>query len=723
MRDLENDASTVAERLRVALERARPKLKKKKLASKVGVSPAAVSHWLSGKRECPTEKLREIATITKVDPTWLLLGSGVDPRHSSRSLPTRAKLSRSKHRLSWRFRQAPPDGGKDFGNAGVYATPMAVRTVVREDGQNSLDAGVGAEVTLRFRVIELDPSSERYRRFLDGIGFGELEEHVAACKSASKLGTRLVAGLEHLREEKLVLLAIDDYGTTGLLGGEFDSEQPYCALVRDNLNSKKSSPTSGGIFGVGAKVNLACSRVGTVFFASKVQKLESQGTRLIGRSELTYHDLRQRGKKREFAGPGWFGGPGKSGVAESVWLPDDHEILDDLLLRRDKTPSGLSARAKTGTSLLIVGFDDAQIDLTAGTKQLSEQIVEAVAVNFWPAIIKGQLNAVVERYVDDAQEPVSVELVDPKAVAGIQPYCEALDKFSTREELPSLTHPGDVVAVSVPFIVPATRPRATQVKQHAELTSECKLLVRLAPPDNERSDPRLNNVAYVRGRAMVTRYQNKGNAVVGGRPFHAVLLAGTMVGRTPEQVAAEGFLRLAEPPAHDKWAYNTDVAEVYARGSKRVLDDFFDRVVEQLQRVLRPIALTQDQGPEILNKLFLLRSMKPTAARRPRVTVRSASGAIQDGAWVIEAEVSIEPVSTPLLVIPSLSFEQEGGHYGVRWARLEVAEGAAEVRDGGFLVPARAKRISFKGSSDPASHPVEAGSAAVFVDVVAKPAG
>ena len=79
--------------------------------------------------------------------------------------------------------------------------------------------------------------------------------------------------------------------------------------------------------------------------------------------------------------------------------------------------------------------------------------------------------------------------------------------------------------------------------------------------------------------------------------------------------------------------------------------------------------------------------------------------------------------ATPLLVIPSLSFEQEGGHYGVRWSRLEVAEGTAEVRDGGLLVPARTKRISFKGSSDPASHPVEAGSAAVFVDVVAKSVG
>jgi len=45
---------TLPERLRSALEQARPALKKSKLAKKLGVSPAAISHWLNGTRECPT---------------------------------------------------------------------------------------------------------------------------------------------------------------------------------------------------------------------------------------------------------------------------------------------------------------------------------------------------------------------------------------------------------------------------------------------------------------------------------------------------------------------------------------------------------------------------------------------------------------------------------------------------------------------------------------------
>jgi RNA polymerase primary sigma factor len=103
------------------------------------------------------------------------------------------------------------------------------------------------------------------------------------------------------------------------------------------------------------------------------------------------------------------------------------------------------------------------------------------------------------------------------------------------------------------------------------------------------------------------------------------------------------------------------------------------------------------------------------------VTIRNANGTIEDDAWVIDAEISIEPVGKALLLTPTLSFEQEGGQFGVRWARLEIMDGTAEIRPEGLLVPPRTKRVIFKGFSDPRSHPVPATSSAVFVDVAAKP--
>ncbi len=355
-----------------------------------------VSHWLHGRRQGPPERVNDIADIARSEASWLLPGRGAPPAASAPSMPERrtkgrTTSGRARH-LTWGFREAPRDGGKDFGNAGVYATSTSVKAVVREDGQNSLDAWLGGPVVMRFRAVELDPRSERYRRLLRALAFEELARHIEAIGRQSKIGARLAAGLEHFREDKFVALVVEDYGTTGLIGDEFDSGKPYCALVRDNLNSAKESATAGGVFGLGAKANLACSRIGTVLFASKVRGEEERGTRLVGRSELTYHELGRGRNRGRFAGPGWFGKARKTGVVESAWLPDDHRMLDDLLLRRDRLPHGVAAKRSTGTSILILAFWDPQVDLSAGTKQLVDQMVEAVAGNFWPAILRDQLS-------------------------------------------------------------------------------------------------------------------------------------------------------------------------------------------------------------------------------------------------------------------------------------------------------------------------------------------
>jgi hypothetical protein len=39
----------------------------------------------------------------------------------------------------WRFRPAPQDGGRDYGNANVLAFSPSIATMVRELGQNALD--------------------------------------------------------------------------------------------------------------------------------------------------------------------------------------------------------------------------------------------------------------------------------------------------------------------------------------------------------------------------------------------------------------------------------------------------------------------------------------------------------------------------------------------------------------------------------------------------------
>jgi transcriptional regulator with XRE-family HTH domain len=715
--------AALADRLAAALEARRPPMSRGQLAAKLGVSAGAVSHWLNGNRPCPEAVVLKIAKLTKAEPGWLIHGAKA-PADIARPTPNGRAAVRN---LVWGFRQAPADGGKDFGNAAVYATPMTVRTIVREDGQNSLDAGRSDEVVLRFRLVELSPTSTRYTRVLNALGFEDLRGRVRSIEEAdeyeSKLGTKLSAGMEAVLGEKLVLLYVDDYRTRGLQGDEFDSTKPYCALVRDNLNSRKDTNTAGGVFGVGSKVNLACSRLSTVIFASKVAGEESRGTRIVGRSELTYHELKVGGKKQQFAGPGWLGIPGdRAGVMESAWLPDDATLLDDLMLRRDRLPAGVRKSEATGTSILIVGFTDPQTEAGATTQQLADSFVEAAAVNFWPAMMRGSLTVIVERYVDDAEEPIKSEHVDPRSVAGVNELCDAYEKQVSGATTPALINPGDVASIVVSLTVPATRQRAKGIRAHEELTAECRLLVRLADPDSGSSDPRVGQVAYMRGRAMVVRYQPRAS-VVGGRPFHAVLLAGTMAGRANEQVAAEQFLRIAEPPAHDKWAYSSDLGERYARGAKKSLDDFHSRVTEELQRALRPPISRQSEGPEILRRLLLIRppAQDPVPAQ-PQVRITRRKARVVDGAWEVEAELSINPTPRALVVTPRLSFRCEGGApIPVRWSHIEVEDGSAvTVEDGALLLPPRTKRVAFKGRSDLQSHPVPAEQSSAVLDVLAR---
>jgi hypothetical protein len=713
------DVQSLAERLTHAVSETSPKLSRSELADKLGITPGAVSHYLNGKRPCPEDVIKRIARITSVDRNWLMHGDEGPG----------ATAAKSKNRgtpLSWGFRKAPADGGKDFGNAAVYATPMAVRTVVRENGQNSLDAAKSSEVTLRFRIIELSPDSERFEKVLKALRFDQLRDRLRAIEQAeeyqSKLGAKLSAGLEHVLEEKLVLLAIDDYGTKGLHGGEVDSRKPFCALVRDNLNSRKDTQTAGGVFGVGAKVNIACSRLSTVLYASKVAQEERRGTRLIGRAEFTYHEIGSGSRKEGFAGPGWLGKRKgeKDAVVESAWLSDDDELLEDLLLRRDRRPQNVKRADSTGTSIMVVGFADPQIESGGSTQQLVDSFVEAAAVSFWPAIIRNTLTVWVERYVDDDDSPVASQRVDPRAIAGVRELCEAYEKASVGPTTPVLNEPGDVAVIPIAITIPATRSSAKGFASHDELTANASLVVRLADPEAASEDPRVSQVAYVRGRGMVTRYQARGSAV-GGRPFHAVVLAGTLSGQSPEQVAAEQFLRISEPPAHDKWAYNQDLGERFARGAKKSLDEFHARVTEELQRVLRPHVSRSGDGPEALRKLLQLRTMKQETSKQPQVQILRYTGTIVDGSWVVDAELSINPTPKSVIIVPRLAFRCEGASpIPVQWRSIEVDDPAVEVRENTLYVKPRQKRVHMKGVSDAGSHPAEARHSSAIFEVIAR---
>jgi transcriptional regulator with XRE-family HTH domain len=709
-----NELEGLAERLRWAVEQARPPITQGKLAERLGVSSAAISLWLNAKRSVPDDAVEKIARVTRVEPGWLATGSG-NPRDERETEESETSVEETRPELVWGGRPAPRDG-KDFGNAGVYATPPDTATKIREDGQNTLDAALddGSGVGLRFRVIELNPTSRRYNRFFEAIRWDQLSAHISAVAESgfeSKLGNKVVAARARInRREKIVLVSTDDFGARGLNGDDFDSKKPFAALVRDNLNSQKADPTAGGVFGVGSKQNVACSGLSTVAYATQLPDHPGR-TRVIARAELPYHEIEDEGKSRRYAGPAWLGQveePSRDGedpLTVSVWLDDDDPLLEDLLLKRE-APPGWRPDRRNGTSIMVVDFIDPDAEGAPNTAHLVEEFARAAAENFWPAMMRGDLTVWVERYVDDEEAPSVRKQVDPREY--VAPFCDAWEKHAAGDTVGILREPGDVAEVSIPLAIPATRSDARNVFQHEEVQSECRLVVRLADPELPQ-DPHLNDVGYTRGRAMVVRYISRPSIVLGARPYHAFLLAGTIVADTPEQRAAEQFLRISEPPAHNRWIYRSEMGEKYRLGGGARLEDMEKAVRAALQHLVSPAVSASDEGPESVKRLLQLRGPRRTQRDILTAKVLTVAPVVRNGAWHIEAEVSVNPSPKVIEVVPHLGFLREGSSaVRVAWDSLELMDGTAELDGDRFVLKPRTKRFRFRGISDPTSHPVEA---------------
>jgi RNA polymerase primary sigma factor len=474
--------------------------------------------------------------------------------------------------------------------------------------------------------------------------------------------------MRRVREgDRLTLLRIDDYGTSGLFGAEYpegDAKNPFAALMRNNLDSAKSSGSAGGSFGLGKAVAWNCSLLFTVLAASepvdRPAGTDARPVRLIGKTELTWHEL----AGDRYAGPGWYSA--REPRFSSVWT--DHERLSSLQLDRRNVPEGVHPTERTGTSLLIVGFHDpAQQDEADGT-QIVNRLAEAAARNFWPAMLHRQLRVVVEHAIDgDIAQQVEVR---PETY--VPSFCEAYEAYQDRVLPDEGENVGEVVRRTVPLTLMPTREGQTTVREvPEELTAEAHLVVRLADKQGAEDDALLDHVALVRGRRMVVKYLAQRNVLIGGFPFHGVLLAGAAAQDAPYALESEEFLRAAEPPAHDEWEYNSDLKAIYLQGTGARLKEFFQRVRETLREMVRRPEGDERIGPVELRRLLEARTQGP-----PGSTVMASLSAphahVEGNAWRVAARVKLVRKDARTLIRPRLRLEVESGRsLHLPWKRIE----------------------------------------------------
>lgn len=621
----------------------------------------------------------------------------------------------------WDF-PMPIPGQRDFGNANVWTVPADVKTEVREAGQNIEDAADGKSLStvMRFRVIEL--TGQEVTDFKDAAGWTDLEQHIeaaAARHTKGKLARKLAAGLERIRTrpDRLLLLRIDDFGTTGLLGDETGTGN-FAALVRNNLDSNKTNTSAGGSFGLGKAAHWRCSDVSTVFFNTVT---DSYAARVIARSELTFHTIEDG---TEHAGPGWFGARAGHAYVESV---NDVDLARKLHLERDPLPTELSARVATscGTSILVVAFQNPASEDPDDPAALVEEIEREIALNFWPAIMKERLSAIVEHQVNGHVR--STRIVEPRRF--VPELCAIYEKFLAKTTVDAFENSGDVVCVPVPIRLPRCKVDREDVLKHNAIDGEAMLIVGLADNDesSERASRRtsgseatssrlgqglVNSLAIVRKPLMVTQYASKSGIMVGARPFYGVLLAGEAAGSDPANQYIEQFLRASEPPAHDKWTYTDDLREMYDRGAKTRLEEFLgQKVNEALRKILRVPSRSESDGPAELKRLLNLGGGPGGEAKDAVAVLRNIQPRFVGDRWEIKADVLLRKQLTKSLTIePYVAMNVESGRpLHVRWAKLElVPANGVKQRRGAFVAGANASRFTFKGVTEPSDVPVDA---------------
>jgi len=485
---------------------------------------------------------------------------------------------------------------------------------------------------------------------------------------------------------------VDDFGTDGLTGGEDEDGTHFRALCKDTLFSNKREEGAGGSYGLGKSVLWIFSSFSTVLFRSTL--LETQGLgnpRLIGRTELGSHAL---GPKRAFQGPGWFGEETKQrrGTrAESVWGPAAAEISGAL---------GFQARNDhdTGTSICVVGFKDPTADADLGPVELARATRAALAEYFWPSM------ALPTRALTARTEAAGQEVEVRPHDADVAPFVTAWESY-LRGEVPAkapLTKPGDMTVVEVPITIPRTHGGEPEVK------GRVALVVRLAA---KSSEPRAGQVAFFRGPGMVVSYRDRSRLALGMRPFHAVLACGR--GRWPRKptesdLAVESFLRMSEPPAHDRWEPTPRLKAHYRRGYAKALTELSRRVDEALKELLIATHVMGERGPERLQRRFPIGKAGSPGKGRSAFGMSGLDARPQDGAWSFSGAIERKAGEGPWSVQVRLAEVDEAGRRTEEVAieALSVTVDAEVVVEGSVAsvtVPADVRVVPFRGTSAPCS--------------------
>lgn len=533
------------------------------------------------------------------------------------------------------------------------ALDSELETFVREVLQNANDQGIYDDEPVKV-TFEFNRLTDGLDEFLNALQWDNQPEnsenlrwHIRrAMENEQARDPGLKRFVEGFERDELLVLSIHDENTTGLIGEEDDSSDPFGALVKDFGGSEKPESSSGGSHGVGKTVLWAFSSLSTVLFNSNPNEHSSGYTppRLIGRSILPAHEHEDENKT--YTNHGWFGLDSEEDISRlgrppSVW--DDSgaasELASSLCVGRDTEGPG--------TSIGVVGFRIPGEDMNPDPDELVDDISHAAVKHFWPAIARGDLEVKV-RTPDGTERDA-----DWDAAPGVKPFAKCYGKlFDT--EASELDGPGSVAKTDVEVTVPEENGDVIDSPDPEYETAGDLLIRQLTPEDKEAlesdtdQDLKANRVARLRGAQMIVNYVDKSSLADRGSDFVSVLVCGEAQspnGETPsdEQKALEKFLKRSEPTQHDDWkGSKNDYLKKHYDGTivKEIAALSGERLEQALAEIVHEEIESGEEVPGMDDVADIMdgRSTDGNGAGSVMEWERGPRTWFEDGRWHLEAE-------------------------------------------------------------------------------------
>lgn len=272
----------------------------------------------------------------------------------------------------WFFPSASGCGAEGISDAGLETFKgEPIRSMAREVCQNSLDARRQNDRPLRIEFERLLIKTS------DFPGTEELRKTLLKCQefwknvNDKRQLTFIKRAIETISDDKIFILRISDYNTTGLKGA-FSKQNitPWKSLVCGNAYSVKSSDTSGGSYGIGKAAAFAVSKLQTVFYRT-FDIDNCRAVQGVAHIPSFFNENAPKGLDKTTRPIGYYG---------SKPLPKINE-LDELNMRKEY-----------GTDLFILGFDS----FSDKGREWKDEVIIEILNNFIYSIYSNKMEVIVD---------------------------------------------------------------------------------------------------------------------------------------------------------------------------------------------------------------------------------------------------------------------------------------------------------------------------------------